>query len=39
MRPGVAAGLGGLLLLAACSGLPGNFKDPDIGLDRVICGA
>ena len=35
MRPGVAAGLGGLLLLAACSGLPGNFKDPDIRLDRV----
>lgn len=36
MRLGTVAGLGGLLLLTACSGLPGNFKDPDIRLDRVI---
>jgi hypothetical protein len=36
MRPGAVARLGGLVLLAACSGLPGNFKDPDIRPDRVI---
>jgi len=35
MRPGAATVLV-VLLLTACSGLPGNFKDPDIKLDRVV---
>lgn len=35
MRPGVAM-VPVVLLLTACSGLPGNFKDPDIRLDRVV---
>ena len=38
MRPGAATVLV-VLLLTACSGLPGNFKDPDIKLDRVVFGA
>ena len=36
MRPGAATVLV-VLLLTACSGVPGNFKDPDIRLDRVVC--
>ncbi len=34
MKPSALMGLG--LLVAGCVGIPGNFKDPDIRLDRVV---